>query len=169
MRAADARDRTLVAQQRVELAPLAAEDAAERFRPEAERVRAEVSELRLERRGREQPDSGAPLLAGFGQHELAAVLEGEAEHGRLRRLRPGRVVPEPARAHQVHPEHELAVLGREEQVLPTPAGTSQPSAVEGRQGRIERLHGGDVGRAGACDGCPRDERVELAHPRLHFR
>ena len=48
MRAADARDRPLVAKERVELAPLACEDLAERGRVEVERVRPEVGEVLLE-------------------------------------------------------------------------------------------------------------------------
>ena len=137
MRAPDARERPLVAQERVELPPLAAEDLGEPLRAEAERVRAEVGELRLEPLGREQPDARAPLLARLGEHELAAVGEREAEHRRLRRLRAGRVVAEPAGAHQVDAEHELAVGGREEQVLAAaprrpPASAPRAPRAEGR-------------------------------------
>ncbi len=46
------------------------EDLAQALRAEAERLRAEVRELRLGRLGREQPDAGALLRAGLGEHEL---------------------------------------------------------------------------------------------------
>ena len=50
MGAADAGQRPLVAQEWVELASLARQDLGEPLRPEAEGVRAEVGELRLEAR-----------------------------------------------------------------------------------------------------------------------
>ena len=50
MRAADARERALVAQERVELPAVAREDLAELLGAEAERLGPEVRELRLERR-----------------------------------------------------------------------------------------------------------------------
>ena len=51
MRAADARERALVAQQGMELAALAAEDLSEPLGAEAERLRAEVRELGVEAAG----------------------------------------------------------------------------------------------------------------------
>ena len=112
----------------------------------------------------------APLLrAGLGEHELAAVLEAEPEHRRLRRLRPGREVAQPPGAHQVDAQDELAVLGGEEQVLARAGArprSRRPSSVAQR--RVERLHGRDVRRPGLRDRATRDERVELAHPRLDF-
>ena len=48
MRAADARDRALVAEERMELVPLPAQDRTELARPEAERVGSEMRELVLE-------------------------------------------------------------------------------------------------------------------------
>ena len=63
VRAADPRERPLVAEQRMQLATLAREDLAESLRPEPESVGAEVGELGLERLGREQPDPRALLLA----------------------------------------------------------------------------------------------------------
>ena len=50
MRAADARERALVAEERMELAPLAAEDLAERRGVDLERVGPEVRELLVELR-----------------------------------------------------------------------------------------------------------------------
>ena len=48
MRATDPRERALVAEERVELAALPAEDLGERRRVDVERVRAEVGEIGLE-------------------------------------------------------------------------------------------------------------------------
>ena len=168
MRATDARECALVAQQGMELATLTVEDRAEPLRSEVERVWPEMCELGLEALGREEPDAGALLLASFGQHQLAAVLEREPEHRRLRRLRAGSVVAQPPRAHQVDTKDEPAVLGREEQVLAAAARTRERLPLEGRERWLERLHGRDVRRPGASDGRPLDERVELAHPRLDF-
>ena len=169
MRPADARERPLVAQEGMELAALAREDLREALRTEAERVRAEMRELGLEALRREEPDARALLLAGLGEHELAAVREREPEHRRLRCLRPGCVVAQPAGAHQVDAENELTVRRREEEVLAAAACARERSSLELPQRRVEGLHRRDVRRAGALDRRSRDERVELAHPRLHFR
>ena len=128
-----------------------------------------MSELGFERVRRQQPHARALLLAGFGQHELAAVREHEPEHRRLRGLRAGRVIAQPAGAHQVDAEHELAVDGREEEVLAPAARPREAPADERGEGRIERLQRRDVGWPGALDSRPRDERIELANPRLDFR
>ena len=169
VRAADARQRALVAQERMKLAALAAEDLAKPLCAEPECVGAEVGELGLEPFRGEQPHAGPPFLSSFGEDELAAVGEREPEHRRLRRLRAGRVVAQPPGAHQVHAEDELAVHGREEQVLASAARARERPPVEGRDRRIERLHRGDVRRAGTRDRRLRDEGVELAHPHLNFR
>jgi hypothetical protein len=66
-------------------------------------------------------------------------------------------------------ENELAVVGWEEQVLSAAVRSGEPPSCERCEGRIECFHGRNVRRAGALDRRPRDERVELAHPRLHFR
>ena len=155
VRAADARERPLVAQERMELAPLAAEDLAEPLGAEAERLGPEVRELRLEPLRREQPDAGALLLARLGEHQLAAVREREPEHRRLRRLRPGRVVAQPPGAHQVHAEDELAVLGREEQVLATALASPRTSAPRARRaaGRTSSRSRCGTGPARATGDC----------------
>ena len=82
---------------------------AQRLGVELVGLGAEVRELGGELVRAQQPDPGAFLLACLGQHELAAVGEAEAEHRRLRALGAGREVPDPAGAHQVHHQHELAV------------------------------------------------------------
>ena len=131
--AADPRERALVAEQRVELSALRPQERAERRCVEVERVRAEVGELGVERLRGEDPHARAPLLAGLCQVELAAVGERHPKH-RLRRPLLARChVPEAARAHQVHAEHEFAVVGREEQVLAAPLGPRErpPSSAPG--------------------------------------
>ena len=140
------------------------------LRPEAERVGAEMRELVLEPLGREEPDAGALLLARLGEHELAAVLEREPEHRRLRGLRAGCVVAEAPGAHQVDAQDELAVRRREEQVLAAALARPRTPSRERGERRLERLHASRCA-PGRCarPGDARDERVELAHPRLDFR
>ncbi len=115
---------------------------------------------------RHEPDAGAFLLAGLGEDELAAPAEPDAEHRRLRPLRAGLEVAQPARAHEVNPEDEIVALDGEQEVLPAPARALEASSVECRERRRERLQRRDVRRAGFLDRCARDERVELPHPRL---
>src|SRR5581483_4228314 len=167
--AADAGERALVAQQRVQLTPLAGQDAGKLAGGEPERVWTEVRELRLERGGGEEPDAGALPLARLREHELASVLEREPEHRRLRPLGPGSEVAQPPSAHQVHPQDELAVLGGEDEVLAAPLRAGEPPPLERGQRRVDRPQGRDVRRPGTRDRRPRDERVELARPRLHLR
>ena len=169
MRAADAGERALVAQERVKLAALPPQDLCEPLGADSEGVWAEVRELGLECVRVQQPDPGPLLLPGLGQDQLGAVGEAEPEHRRLRRLCSRGVVAEAAGAHQVYAHHELPVLGREEQVLAAPPRPCEAPADERRGGWVERLQGGDVGRPGLLDGCARHERVELPHPRLDFR
>ncbi len=169
VRPADARERPLVAQEWMELASLAREDLGEALRAEAERVRPEMRELGLEALRREEPDTRALLLAALGEDELPAVRERESEHRRLRCLRPGCVIAQSAGAHQVDAEDELTVRRREEEVLAAAACSQERSSLELLHGWVEGLHGRDVRRAGALDRRSRDERVELAHPRLYFR
>ena len=84
-RAADAGDRPLVAQQRVEAVRLALRRiAASVGRVEPERLGAEVGELRRGGLRREQPDAGALLPCVLGEDELRAAGELEPERGRLR-------------------------------------------------------------------------------------
>src|SRR5262245_30470389 len=109
----------------MQLAALPGENLTQLLSVEAERLRPQVRELRVATFGREQPRSATALLARLGEDELAPVGEREPEHRRLRRLRPGSVIPQPAGAHQVDPEDELAVLGGEEEVLAAPPGTRE--------------------------------------------
>ena len=97
MRAPDAGERALVAQEWVELPPLAPKDLREPGGVEVERVGPEVAEVLVELLGRHEPDACALLLAGLGQHELAAVREAQPEHRRLRPLRARSEVAKPAR------------------------------------------------------------------------
>ena len=61
-----------------------------------------------------------------------AALERDLECGRLRPLLAGEQVLEPTRGHQVHEQHELAVVRREEQPFRAPLGARdrRPSSVE---------------------------------------
>src|SRR6185437_16348067 len=68
--AADAGDRALVAEERVEAAGVALEDLAELLCREAEGFRAEVVDLCRCLFGREQPDSGALFLRVLREDEL---------------------------------------------------------------------------------------------------
>ena len=166
MRATDPGERALVAEERVELTPLAPQDLPERGCVELERVGAEVRELGLERVGRQEPDARALLLPGLGEHELAAVRERDPEHRLRRPLLAGREVPEPARAHQVHAEDELAVVGGKEEVLAAPARARERPPLERARGRLEALQRRDVTRSRRLDGRAGDQRVELPHPGL---
>ena len=125
---------------------------------------AEVRELLLERVGPQQPDAGAALGARLGEHELAAVLEPQPEHRRLRALAARRDVLEPAGAHQVHHQHELAVVGREEKPLRPPPRALEPFALERGERRVERLQRRDVRGPGLRDRRALDVGVEQAPP-----
>ena len=166
MRAPDPGDRPLVAEERVELPPLALEDLGERGRVDVERVRPEVREVGLDLLGRGEPDARALLPPALGEQELAASAEAKPEHRRLRPLRPGLEVADAACAHQVDAEDELAVLGREEEVLRAPLGALEAAALERRERRVDRLQRRDVSRPRALDRLGGHERVELAHPGL---
>ena len=169
MRTTDAGKRPLVAQQRVELSSLTAKDLPERRRTETKSVRPEVRELRGKRVRCEEPDTRASLLAGLGQHELSAVREREAEHGRLGCLRSRGVIAQSTRAHQMNAEDERSVRRGKEKVLAAAPRAREPVADEPRERRVERLHGRDVRGADARDCRPRDERIELPHPGFDFR
>ena len=121
-----------------------------------------MGQLGLERLGVEEPDLGALLGPALGEHERAAVLEREAKGGRLRLLRAGLVEAQPPGAHQMDVEDELAVLGREEEVLAAAAGARQRPAVERVERGVERLQRGDVRRAGLRNGRGSDALVERA-------
>ena len=165
VRAPDAGERALVAQQRVELPVVAREDLAEPGDVEPECVRPEVGQIGVGLLRRLEPDAGALLLSGLGEDELASVLEAQPEHRRLRAFFPGEVA-QPAGAHQVDAELELAVRRREEELFAAPPGTLEAPAVELPQRRVERLQRRDVRRPGLLDRRAGDERGELAHPRL---
>ena len=164
----DARDRALIPQERVELASFTAENLRERGGVEVECVGPEVREIRVELRRRHEPDSGAFLLPRLRQQELVASCEPEPEHGRLRPLRSRCEVAESTRAHEVDAEHELPVLRGKEEVLAAAARALKTASLERRERRVERLQGGDVCGTGFLDRRARDQRSELAHPRLHL-
>src|SRR5207248_5747852 len=98
-RAPDARDRPLVAEERVQAARITPEDLRQLL-PEAERLRPEVLELLLGLLRRQEPDTGPFLRTGLGEHQLGAALEPQPESGRLRAVLAGAQVPQPAGAHQ---------------------------------------------------------------------
>ncbi len=166
VRSPDPGERTLVAEEGVELSALASEDLREPGRVEVERVRPEVAEIFVELRGRHEPDARPFLLPGLGQHELAAVREPRPEHRRLRPLRAGREVAQPAGAHEVDAQDEVVALEREEEVLAAPARALETPPVDRRKRRGERLERGDVRRPGLLDRRARHERVELPDPGL---
>ncbi len=64
--------------------------------------------------GVSKPHARPLLLPSFGEHELPAALEAEAEHRRLRSLRAWREIAEPPGAHEMDAEHEIAGVGGEE-------------------------------------------------------
>ena len=87
--AADAGERPLVAQERMQPARLAAGDLGELGGGDPIRFRAEVRDLGFEVVRPVEADPCPLLRAALGQDQLAAVLEAEPERGRLRALRPG--------------------------------------------------------------------------------
>ena len=150
-RAADAGERTLVAEERVQPARVRGEDLPEPDGAEAERIGAEVCQVGLQDVRLVEPDAGLLARARLGEDEGAPVREGKPERG-LRGLLPaGPDVAEPSGGHQVHVENELAVVGGEEQVLAAPARAREPTALEGGERRVERLHRRDVRGPGPLD------------------
>ena len=168
VRASDPGERALVAQERVEAAIVAGEDLAQQLHAESKRLRADVRQLLVGLLRRLQPDAGPLLRAGLGEDELAAVLEAKSERRPLRAFRSRREVANPPRAHQVDPQLELAVVGREEEPFAAAAGALEAPTLERAQRRVEGLQRGDVGGAGLEHRRRRDERVELPHPGFHF-
>ena len=72
-----------------------------------------------------KPLQALPLARAYpelGDEELAiaAALEAEPKGGRLRALLTGQQVADPAGRHQVHEQHELAVIRREQEPLGAP-------------------------------------------------
>ena len=145
------------------------DDLAEPLGVEAERLGAEMLELGLRRLGRQQPDAGALLPRVLGEDELRAALETRARTRASSGLLAGLQELEPARGHQVDEQHELAVVGGEEQPLAAPLGAAEAPALERVERRVERLQRRDVRRPGLRDREGRDGVVELAPPRLHLR
>jgi hypothetical protein len=166
VRAADPRDRALVAEEGVELPAVAAQDLAQCGLVDVERVGPEVRQLGVQDVGSDEPDARPLLLASLGEVELAAVCEAHLEHRLGGGFLPRRDIPQPAGAHQVDAEDELAVGGREEEVLPTPPRSLERAAGERGGRRVERLQCGDVSRPRDLDRRAGDERVELPHPCL---
>ena len=151
MRASDAGDRALVAEERMKLSPVALEDLTERRGVQAECVRPQMSEIVVQLGLCDEPYAGALLLSALGQDELVASREAQPEHGCLRFLLSRTQVAQTSGAHQMHAEDEIRVLDREEKVLPaTPRALEAPTVELG-----ERRHGGlerrDVGWAGLLD------------------
>ena len=71
--------------------------------------------------------------------------------------------------HQVHQQHQLAVLGWEEESLGAALGSGETPSLECRERRVERLQRRDVRRPGPLDRECAHGIVELAAPRLHLR
>src|SRR5262249_10281604 len=154
--ATDAGDRPLVAQERVEASGVAFEDLAEVLRVEAEGFGAEMFDLCARLLGREQPDAGAFLLGVLREDELRAARELERERRRLRALLSGLEELEAAGGHEVHEQHELAVVGGEEEPLAAAFGALEAAAFELAKRRVERLQRRDVRRARLRDREGRD-------------
>ena len=100
--------------------------------------------------GRQQPDAGALLRAGLGQHELGAVRRSAA--GTRATSAPSRPAAGSAgaRGHQVDEQDELAVLGREEQALGAPLGARRAAGP-----RAPRA----AGRTSSASRCARGRRA----------
>jgi hypothetical protein len=128
-----------------------------------------VGELLLGGLGGQQPDAGALLRPGLGEHELAAAFEPHPERRGLRSRLTRSQIPQPAGRHQVDEQHELSVLGREEESLPAPLCACQPPPLERRQRRIERLQGRDVRWARALDRKRAHRVVDGPPQRLNLR
>src|SRR5438034_753476 len=104
-----------------------------------------------------------------GPKTPAFALELQRERRRLRPLLAGAQVLQPSGRHQVHQQHELAVVRREEQPLRAPARAREAAALQHGERRVERLQRRDVRRPGLRDRERAHRLVELAPPRLHLR
>ncbi len=100
---------------------------------------------------------------------FAPSCELERERGLRRAFLAGCEVLEPPGGHEVDEEHELAVVGGEEEPLRAPLGAADSPSLERGRRRVERLERRDVRGAGPRDRGRRDRPVELAAPRLHLR
>jgi hypothetical protein len=125
-----------------------------------------VGELGLDRLRLVDADARALLRPGLGQDERPAALERQPEGRCLGPLAARLDEAQPTRAHEVHVQDELAVVGREEEVLAAAARARQPPALEGRERRLDRLQRRDVGRPGSLDRSGCDRLVECATPRF---
>src|SRR5205807_4972854 len=132
---------------------------------EPERFRAEVRKLSLDLLGSQQPDPSALLRARLGQDELRPAVELEPERGCLRALLAATEILEPPGSHQVHEQHELAVIRREVEALRPPPRTLEAPALERGERRVEGLQRCDVRRAGLRDRERTHRLVEPAPPR----
>ena len=147
--APDTRERALVAEERMELAALAERGSA---RASARRRRARPA------RGARDPRPAAPgvtiqtparfFLPASVRTSSPPSAKRSWNIGRVGAFLPGRDVPKAPGAHQVDAEHELAVLGREDEVLPAALGGREAAPLERVGPRIERLQRRDVRRAG---------------------
>jgi hypothetical protein len=68
----------------------------------------------------------------------------------------------------VDEQHELVVVGREQQALAASLGAGEPPAFERRQRGVEGLQRRDVRRPGLLDRKGANGIVQQAAPRLHF-
>ena len=92
-----------------------------------------------------------------------------SERRRLRPFLAGLEELESPGCHQVDVQHELAVVGGEEQALAAPLDAAQATALERVERRVERLQRRDVRRSRLLDREGRHGVVQLAPPRLHLR
>ena len=166
--APDPRNRPLVAQERVKPPGVGGEDPGELLGVESQRLRSQVGQRLCRLLGRDQPDAGAFLRSCLGENELGAALETEPESGRLGARVSRLEVAKATRGHQVDEQHELAVVGREQETLASPLRADEPSPLESRQRRVERLQGRDVRRAGLFDRERPHGIVEGASPGFHL-
>ena len=166
--AADADERALVAQQRVQL-PAARERGRERRVVERrlERLGAEVREVLRQLGRRQQPHAHRLARHALAHDELALVLEAHREHGARRALLARLDVGQLARRHEVDREHEV-VVGREEQVLAAPLARPSAVAREPRQRRRRRLDHGEVRHRHIAHRRAGDEGVERFGERLEL-
>ena len=159
-RATDTRERALIAEERVQPARVGPQDLAESLRSQAERVRPEVRELRLQFVRAVEAHLRTLLRPCLGQDDRATALEREPEGRRLRALGAWLEVAHASGAHQVDVEDELAVVGGEEEVLPAPPRSFEATAFQGGERRVERLQRCDVCRARLFDRVGADQAVE---------
>ena len=136
--------------------------------PDTQGLGAQVGELGLDRLGVVEPHAGPFLRASLGEDESAAVRQEQLEGGLLRLLAVCLEECEPPGGHEVDVQHELAVLGREEEVLATAACSCELSAVESGERGLEGLQGGNVRRSGLLHRRRAHARVEHPPVRLHL-